>query len=73
MQKQIRTVIAKYKNIMQMHGLYIDRTLKIIKFDILVSFMEEDVITLRQEVITDINEIFTGYDIEINIDRDITD
>ena len=73
MQEQIRTVIAKYKNIMQMHGLYIDRTLKIIQFDILVSFMEEDVITLRQEVITDINEIFTDYDIEINIDRDITD
>ncbi len=73
MQKQIRTVIAKYKNIMQMHGLYIDRTLKIIQFDILVSFMEENVLMLRQKVITDINKIFTDYDIEINIDRDITD
>ena len=58
---------------MQMHGLYIDRTLKIIQFDILVSFMEEDVITLRQKVITDINKIFPDYKVEINIDRDITD
>ena len=73
MQKQLRYVIARYKTIMQMHGLYIDRTLKIIQFDILVSFMEEDVITLRQKVITDINKIFPDYKVEINIDRDITD
>ncbi|MDN5552741.1 cation diffusion facilitator family transporter [Prevotella sp.] len=73
MQKQMRAVIAKYKNIMQMHGLYIDRELKIIQFDILVSFIEKDALKLRQKVITDINEIFPGYEIEINIDRDITD
>lgn len=73
MQKQIRTVIAKYQNIMQIHGLYIDRKLKIIQFDILVSFMEKDALKLRDKVITGINEIFPDYDIEINIDRDITD
>ena len=73
MQKQMRTVIAKYKNIMQMHGLYIDRELKIIQFDILVSFIEKDALGLRLNVIKDINKIFPDYEISINIDRDITD
>ena len=72
-EQQIRSITSSKEGILQTHGLYIDRNEHIVNFDIIVDFAIKDPITLRNEVLQEVQALLPDYRISINIDRDITD
>ena len=72
-EQQIRSITSSKEGVLQTHGLYIDRDEHIVNFDIIVDFAIKDPITLRNEVLQEVQALLPDYRISINIDRDITD
>ena len=72
-EQQIRSITSSKEGVLQTHGLYIDRNEHIVHFDIIVDFAIKDPITLRNEVLEEVQALLPDYRISINIDRDITD
>lgn len=72
-QQLVHEIASSKKGVLQTHGLYIGKTEKIISFDILVDFAIEDPISLRNDILHEVQQALPDYQISINIDRDITD
>ncbi|WP_294430444.1 cation diffusion facilitator family transporter [uncultured Treponema sp.] len=74
---EIRSKVAKivheHKDILQMHGFFVDETEKIMRFDIIVSFESPDMKTMFNHVVTDVREAFPDYDVQVQFDTDISD
>ena len=58
---------------MQMHGFYLDRTEKTIKFDIIISFDAKNRHQIYKEILKEISEAYPEYDLQIQLDSDISD
>ena len=70
--KNIRKLLNKYKTIIQMHGFYFDTKRKIIRFDIVISFDEENKEKLYQEVYNKVQELYPNFKIIISLDNDFS-
>ena len=72
-QQKIHEITSAKKGVLQTHGLYIDKEERIISFDILVDFAIDDPLSLRHDILQDIQRVLPDYHVSINIDRDVTD
>ncbi len=72
-QDGIREIIAAHKDVIQLHGLFIDREEKTILFDIILSFdcedMNGELLSIRQEV----SDRYPDYQVAITLDVDVSD
>ena len=70
---RIREIIGSHQDVIQMHGLYIDRDSKTIMFDVVISFdskdMESECESIRQEVA----EVYPDYNVHVTLDVDVSD
>ena len=73
MKKNIRNILKDYKNILQMHGFYVDEDYKIISFDLIFSFDEETPEKCVNEITNKLNKEYPTYKINIILDADISD
>ncbi len=71
-EKKIAGKIAEYPHILQMHGFYLDKEKKYVKFDIVISY-DADRQKLKKSLREDVASILPGYQIDINLDLDIAD
>ena len=75
--KEIKAYLAKllkkYKNIIQMHGFYVDEEYKLISFDLIFSFDEENPEEKVMEITNTLKNEFKGYEFHIILDTDISD
>ncbi len=69
----IKKIIKDYKNILQLHGFYVDDEKKIISFDIIFSFDELKPEIAVQEIKSKLKELYPKYDFNIIIDSDFSD
>ena len=72
-EKNIRDILERYPDVMQMHGFYLDRTEKTIKFDIIISFDAKNRHQIYKEILKEISEAYPEYDLQIQLDSDISD
>ena len=56
-----------------MHGFYFDEQDKMIRFDIVMDFKVPDREKVYQEIYTEVQKKYPGYDISINVDIDFSD
>ena len=74
---KIRTAVSKivheHKDVLQMHGFFVDETDKIMRFDVVVSFDSPDIKAMHRHIIEDIQEAFPDYDVQVQLDYDISD
>lgn len=74
---EIRSKVAKivheHKDILQMHGFYVDEVEKIMRFDIIVSFDSPNMSVMYNHVVEDVREAFPDYDVQVQFDFDISD
>ena len=74
---EIRSKVAKivheHKDILQMHGFFVDEEEKIMRFDMIVSFDSPDMKGMYEHVVGDVKEAFPDYDIQVQFDFDISD
>lgn len=71
--KDLSEIVAKYENILQFHGFYVDSKKSNIMFDLIISFEEKDREKLRDQVISEIKEKYPEYNYYVIIDNDFSD
>ena len=72
-QEQIRGIISGFPEILQMHGFYMDRAEKEIRFDIVISFDAKDRSAVYQKVCEQVQEAFPDYRLQITPDTDFSE
>ena len=75
--KQIRSdvyqLVKEYPSITQVHGFYVDLDTKIVSFDIIVDFKDEDAEKTKNDLINKIKEKHPDYQYFVILDDDISD
>ena len=72
-QKYIGSILHEYKNILQIHGFYVDEDTKNISFDLIFSFDELEPEKIVQEIIEKLKSKYPKYDYNVIIDKDFSD
>ena len=70
--EHVRKLVMEHREILQMHGFYVNENTKEMRFDIIVSF-NENMKDLFTHVVDDVRNAFPDYDIQVNMDIDISD
>ena len=70
---ELTKIIQKYKEIIQMHGFYVDEESKTISFDLIIDFKAESKEKIRDEVVKEIKEKYPEYNYYVILDTDISD
>jgi hypothetical protein len=66
-------IVHRHENVLQMHGFYVDRVKKIMRFDLVVSFNEKDRDLLYRHVLDHVCQAFPDYAITANMDTDFSE
>lgn len=69
---EIKQFLKGYKNVLQMHGFNYNNDKKTIRFDIVISFDEQDRGALHEKIYQDLCKLYPQYDINIAIDLDFS-
>ena len=70
---EIVKITHKHKEILQMHGFYVDEENKTISFDLIIDFDAEDKEKIKNEVLKQIKEKYPEYNYFIILDMDYSD
>ncbi|MBR3255454.1 MAG: cation transporter [Clostridia bacterium] len=70
--KELNTIIKNYKEILQVHGFYVDKSNNIF-FDLIFDFKAENKEQIKDEIIAILKEKYPNYNCNVIIDLDITD
>lgn len=65
-------VIKKYPYVLQTHGFYIDEEKKIVNFDLVISFDDDNPIGTIGKIKEEVGSLISGYNIIINYDQDFS-
>ena len=71
--KEVMKIAKSYKNVLQVHGFYLDEKEKTIRFDTVISFDENDRYALFNEIMRKVEEKFPDYQIIGVMDTDYTE
>ena len=66
-------IISEHKEILQMHGFYVDEENKTISFDLIIDFKAESKENLKDEVVRQIKEKYPEYNYYVILDTDYSD
>lgn len=70
---QVSKIVHEHKDILQMHGFYVNEETKEMRFDLIVSFDSPDMKIMFQHVVDDVKSAFPDYDVQVQFDTDISD
>ena len=70
---RVSKIVHEHKDILQMHGFYLDEVAKTMRFDIVVSFDSPNMRVMYNHVVDDVKEAFPDYDVQVQFDFDISD
>lgn len=71
--KKVEKVVFSHKEVLQMHGFYLDVKDKMLSFDIIIDFKAKNRETIYQNIYDVIQKEFNGYKIVIALDVDVSD
>ena len=69
----IKEITDQYKDVMQIHGFYLSKEDKLIKFDIIISFDAKDREEQFKEIHKKICKKYPDFKIHMNLDADLSD
>ncbi len=69
----IRKAAHKHKNVLQIHGFYVNFEKKLIRFDMIVGFEEKNREAVYKQVLEDVRAGCEGFDIQIMMDVNYCD
>jgi cation diffusion facilitator family transporter len=70
---KVRQIVFSHPHVKQLHGFYLVKEEKTIRFDIVVSFDAEDRKALYAEVISDVQKAFPDYTLQVAMDMDFSE
>ena len=71
--KKRKLFLKEYKEILQVHGFYVDNVNSNIFFDLIIDFSILDKEQIKNEVISRLKEKYPKYNCNVVLDLDITD
>ena len=71
--ERVTKIVTGVKNVIQMHGFYIDQAEKTVRFDIVVSFDAKDRSVVYREVHDKVQKEFPDYTLQIAMDTDFSE
>lgn len=72
-EKSIREIVLAHQHVLQMHGFYMDKEEKSMRFDIVVSFNAGDRRAVYQAVTADVQKAFPDYKVQLSMDTDFSE
>ena len=70
---RVSKIVMEHKEILQMHGFFVDEQAKQMRFDIIVSFESLSMREMFNHVVQDVKDAFPDYDVQVQFDVDISD
>ena len=71
--ERVSKIVMEHKEILQMHGFFVDEKTKQMRFDIIVSFDSLSMKEMFNHVVQDVRDAFPDYDVQVQFDVDISD
>ncbi|MBO7079655.1 MAG: cation transporter, partial [Bacilli bacterium] len=68
----VQDIVKDYKQVLQMHGFYVDKRKKLINFDLVISFDDETPFETIQKIKEEVSKNNPEYMIIINYDQDFS-
>ncbi len=72
-QKKVREIVFAHQHVKQMHGFYLIKEPKSIRFDIVVSFDAGDRRAVYREALEDVQKAFPEYELQVAMDTDFSE
>lgn len=72
MHKKLKEIVFSHKYVTQLHGFYVDKSEKTIRFDVVISLDADDRLKIFEGVVKDVESKFPEYEIEAFPDVDFT-
>lgn len=73
MRKRLSEIVMEHENVLQMHGFYVNKEKKRMRFDVVVSLAAKDRESLYEHIIDDVQKEWPDYTIEAIMDTDFTE
>ena len=71
--EELQNIVRDYKEILQIHGFYVDKKKSNVFFDLIIDFEAKDKKKIEAEIISKLKKKFPEYNYNIILDPDITD
>ncbi len=71
--EKVSKIVTATPYVLQMHGFYLDKAEKTLRFDIVVSFDAKDRRQVHQQVIESVQKLYPDYTLQVAMDTDFTE
>ena len=71
--KKVREIAFSHPHVKQLHGFYLTKEEKAIRFDIVVSFDAQNRRAVYADVVSDVQKAFPGYTLQVAMDTDFAE
>ena len=71
--KQVEEIVFSHEYVRQMHGFYLTKDEKKIRFDIVISFDAKDRRAVYKDVVAAVQKVFPEYTLQVAMDTDFTE
>ena len=71
--ERVREIVFSHEHVRQMHGFYLLKEQKTMRFDIVISFEAKDRRAVYSDVVSDVQKAFPDYELQVAMDTDFTE
>lgn len=71
--EQVRELLKEFPEVLQMHGFFVDREKKVLRFDIIISFDTKDRMKIYEDVCKRTQDLFPDFRLMIVLDSDFSE
>ncbi|MCR4763886.1 MAG: cation diffusion facilitator family transporter [Lachnospiraceae bacterium] len=71
--KRVNEIVFSHPHVLQMHGFYMDKEKKTMRFDIVISFDAEDRKTVYKNILEDVQKEYPDYQLQVAMDTDFSE
>ena len=71
--KKVKDLVLSHEYVRQIHGFYMDKEKKTLRFDIVISFDAEDRKSVYGKVIETVGKEYPGYELQVAMDTDFSE
>ena len=71
--EKVREIVFAHQHVTQMHGFYLIKEEKSMRFDIVVSFDAKDRRAVYTDVVNDVQKAFPDYTLQVAMDTDFAE
>ena len=70
--KKVQSIVLAHEHVKGMHGFYLDRESRHMRFDVVISFDAKDRNAVYEQIVADMQEAFPDYELRIAMDLDFS-